>query len=78
MATTVITDQSEADKMFGYAFGVDGLMKRSSVERLLDCSHDTIDRMVDRNEIRSVKLPTGHTRICKRSVMNYIASLKEQ
>lgn len=77
MKATAITERP-ADKMFGYKFGVDGLLSVSEAAELLSVHRMTIYRMLARNELRMAKTPTGRSRICRRSVTNYIAGMTEQ
>jgi excisionase family DNA binding protein len=73
---TVIAEH-HADEMFGYTFGVDGVMKMSAACEFLDVSRATIDRLAESNKIRIGKIGNGQVRICRRSINDYVRSLEK-
>jgi len=76
---TMIDELIGADAEFGYRFGCDGLTSLNEARSILGgVSTDTVDRLAVENLIRKGKRrgPNGRIVICRRSLMNYIASLE--
>jgi hypothetical protein len=67
MLTVVNAELGDADKKWGYRFGVDGIVK---------CSVETVERRIRDGDIRSGK-DHGRLVICKRSLTDYIAGLEK-
>lgn len=75
--TTQQQTMSEADEMFGYAFGCDGLMSPAQACEFLAVSRDTVDRLADAGKIRKGKPAGGHmVRFCRRSILNFAQSIE--
>jgi hypothetical protein len=68
-----------ADELWGFPFGVDGLVTLAEAQRrLAGCSADTIERLVAKGQLRKGKMPCGGRRvgICARSLQHYISSME--
>ena len=55
-----------------------GLLKVSSVARLLDCSTKTVYRMVEKGDLASIDFGDGHIRIERSEFARYLGSLKKR
>lgn len=72
------TSLSIIDSEWGYTFGCDGVMRQPNAEKFLDCSHDTLERMVAKRMIRKGKDPRNNRPVyCKRSIDDYMKSIEQ-
>jgi hypothetical protein len=77
MLTVVNAELGDADKKWGYRFGVDGIVNpKDAAELLGKCSVETVERRIRDGDIRSGK-DHGRLVICKRSLTDYIAGLEK-
>lgn len=67
--------ESPADAAYGYPFGVDGVVNRSTATALLDCHKATLYRLCNRGIIRR-GLAGGRAKFCRRSIDDYLRSLE--
>lgn len=72
------TNLTMVDSEWGYAFGCDGVMRQPNAEKFLDCSNDTLERMVANRNIRKGRDPrTNRPVYCVKSITDYIKSITE-
>lgn len=80
-ATAATTTEllSEADKRFGYRFGVDGVMGFDEACTFMgNISRDTLYRRIADELIRKGRHPkNGRSVVCRRSVTSYVSKLEE-
>jgi hypothetical protein len=73
----VNSDLTDADKKWGYRFGVDGIVNTADAAILLGKrSVETVERRIAEGCFRSGK-DHGRLVICKRSLLDYIAGLEK-
>lgn len=71
------TDSTEADRKHGYRFGCDGIVNmKQAAEMLGGVNERTVVRRIDAGVFR-VGREGGRVVICKRSILDYIASLEK-
>lgn len=78
MATLAVIDEplSDADRSYGYRFGCEGIVAiPQACEMLGGVSEATLFRRIADDKFR-VGREGGRTVICKKSLINYIASLE--
>lgn len=73
--------KSKSERTWGYRFGVDGLMTFQEVMKHLAIGRTAVFELIEKQEIRKGR-PKGESqqrryRICKRSVLDYCASLED-
>ncbi len=84
MAAATITlaeptaERITADEKWGYRFGVDGVVSQAEASKLLaNASVSTLERRAADDLIRDGKDGERRVVYCRRSLMNYIASLEK-
>jgi hypothetical protein len=77
--TTVVREHSPAEKRWGYAFGIDGVVSSSAAREMLGgvCLRTLKEYAADnliRIGYRKPGVPSSGITVCRRSLMAYIAS----
>lgn len=71
--TVVNTEQSEAERKWGYQFGIDGTVDLEEAAKILGgCDTQTVERRIAAGFLRVGK-DVRRVIICKRSLMQYLA-----
>lgn len=66
---------SPAEEAYGYPFGVDGVVNKTTAQELLACHHATLYRLCKKGLIRRGRLG-GRARFCRRSITNYLRTIE--
>lgn len=71
---------SVSDKEYGWRFGSEGFMSMKETMEFLKMSRSSVDRLIEMFTLRAGKndpdCKTSKVKICKRSVLEYAASLE--
>jgi len=67
---------SPADRQYGYEFGVDGVRDYAWAADRLGVSKRTISRYIEQGRFRVGRHPGAKAVICKRSILEYVATLE--